>query len=538
MGGPGLGGPGGGIGGPGMGGGLGGPGGTGGAEINGYTPRRVPVDKVTSEMEFAQNLYPARAALVVGAYPHLQQTEEIAKALRIEKSQVTSLYQELRVQRRWILTKGTRLADGTIVAEDMVYVPDPKNPAMTVAKPYREVNPNPTTDKENFEAGWYNINMREVGKVLDAATEIYVEPDPIYRGLIATGDMLAMRLPNPVRGKYPDVFKQVQPLKETYDKIQKDYQGRIPPRKRDPRLPKDDGSSPFGSGGGTGDSSGSSKDDNTTNREGNSSAPADPEYCVVRFLDLDLPPNVGGLSFEYRVRVVLLNPNYNSQEVAVPEFAKDKELFGKWSAPARMTFPPDYYIYADERVRPRGTTVDRDTDKAPIQIHHWFGVIQRDTGLEARIADWWVDRTLATKGEYIGRVPSNPKAGEIDMAVWVAYAKDTVTNTFGLDTIQKVRSVDLMTQSILVDFEGGSKVRYRSLAGKNVEEDVPVHALIVEPNGRIIARSLTKDKALPERKERFETWEKWFNSVKNRATASAPAAPSGGSGGGGDRFDK
>src|SRR5262249_25042587 len=117
------------------------------------------------------------------------------------------------------------------------------------------------------------------------------------------------------------------------------------------------------------------------------------------------PREAAGKTYEYRVRVVLRNPNYKQVElVAVPDFAKFEELPGLWSAPARVTMPEEAYVYAEERASKSVAPRDFDLkDRVPVQVHKWLGNVRRHTGAHERVGEWWDDHVLSGRGEFIGR---------------------------------------------------------------------------------------------------------------------------------------
>jgi hypothetical protein len=93
----------------------------------------------------------------------------------------------------------------------------------------------------------------------------------------------------------------------------------------------------------------------------------------------------------------------------------------------------------------------------------------------------------------------------------------------GVETLAKVRSHDLVTRFVLVDFEGGAKLAYRSgVTSAMVREDIPAEILVLEPNGRLFARSVLADRDLEERKVRFNKWKQWYDTVKEKVSRNKP----------------
>lgn len=504
---------------------------------NTWFGRWIPAKDLKDEI-WAQQLASVRTAYVWALYPHAKQLELNATALKEDKNTVASYYQPPEIQRRELILKGTRLDDGSVVQEDMVIVEDGRGGRMRV--PLREV-PEVDKDADAAKAGWVFVNRTALADALRRVpkTEVYKEPDEIIEQLMTNSSALAMRLPKPVHGEFPSLVDDLPQLKALVEKIKKD-RTVIPPPRFDPRLERgiDDA---FGAEAGP-----RPPQPSGTEPEKKPESEFIPEYGIIRFLDLDLPEKVGGRTFEYRIRVVLTNPNYNRHdEVAVRESADIKELRGAWSPKVRVTFPQDSYIFADERIRKRtGDTTDfADLDKVPVQVHLWLGRITTEggSGAEERVGNWWVDRILASRGEFIGRVPSayaeksgRPKgsletfeqrSGETELVVWVATtpAEPGNVSRMGVETLAKVRSHDLVTRFVLVDFEGGAKLAYRSAAGTAmVREDIPAEILVLEPNGRLFARSVLADRDLEERKVRFNKWKQWYDTVKEKVSRNKP----------------
>lgn len=217
--------------------------------------------------------------------------------------------------------------------------------------------------------------------------------------------------------------------------------------------------------------------------------------------------------------MVLNNPNFKREsDVAAPEYARDEMLFGDWSKAARVSFEPDDLIYAGERDRAKGTTDDREKDKVPVQLHSWLGKARTLGGNEmdfALVGDWWVEKLLIGRGEYIGRSPDAPgAAGESNLVQWISYAFDSVNNKVGADVQKKTRTLDLYTENLLVDFHGGTYQTYRSdFARTTKREDVPAELLILTADGRLIARQTGDDAQDTGRQKRLEHWKNWVEKL-------------------------
>jgi hypothetical protein len=539
--------------------GVGDPGGSaGGGDAAGKIHQSlwVSIKEVNDDSVLAEQLLPARGVLILGAFPHNRQMKEIAEALMKDIKDAESLYDGIEVQRREVIPMGTRLEDGAVATQDMVLVKGEGKGMVPLAQ-INEKYPNPTDEKDMAAAGWETVDQQKIARLLrPIPPSYYAESDPILKSLIATSDRLVMKLPTPVRGiLYPELHKQLPEITETIEKIEKEKQSHLPPPKRDPRLgEKDDlfggdagkgGDAPQGGGGGGAGPAGLGGGGGAAGVGGGAGpgagAGADakmaliPDYCFIRFLDLTLNADeVNGRAFEYRVRVRLINPNHQRpQEVADPNLAKEKMLYGPWSPVARAVFPHDTYVYASERMRDtdrqrRATATDDDTDKVWVQVHRWLGIVNAEgmTDPFQRIGAWWVDRVLVGRGEYIGRYMNYPygeklskkvplASNENRMIAWSAVEPDTNRgNKPGIDKEAKFKTLDLLTHVLLVDFQGGYRMRLQDpFARRNVTRDVPGEILLVEPSGRMTAHSQTSDSKDTVRKERADNFDKWYKSV-------------------------
>jgi hypothetical protein len=367
-----------------------------------------------------------------------------------------------------------------------------------------------------------------------------------------------MKLPKPLRGAYPDVIPKLPELENTLKIIVDEYKGKVPTPPRDPRLGNQDSFDPFGNNDTSGDTkAGGDKSGSGQGSQSSTSEALFPGNTMLRFLDLQfegIPPT--GRTFEYRVRVVISNPNFGEVNVSVPEYAKDPELRGPWSPSTRVTFPEETYFYADERLRDASDPNKNDrinADRVPVQLIKWLGMVPRlgQNQAEERVGEWWVDRVMAYRGEYVGvgRVANEPPvklapgqvAKPVDgvkLVVWVATTPDPETRRMGMETIQPVRTDALYTKTMLVDFDGGKWTRQNYKRG--FDEDAPAEMLLVDATtGKLSARTQLKDKADPQRVSYFDKWKPWYEGVlrryeeKSKTNTNAPGDRFGV--GGGDR---
>ena len=529
--GPGPGGGGKGGGGPGMPGlpGQGG-GGAAGAEENWYGVYK-DIDQLKPEDILGENIYPA-PALVIGTISHKAQMEEIARQIKQDVNTLPLFYKAIEIQRREIVPKGTRLPDGSILQQDMVLMPLDRS-----LKVLSEVPMNPVTDDEATAAGWYDLEPKRMGRLVVLAVDLEEEADPIRRNLMELSKGLIMKMPKPLRGQYPDLFPKLPELQNTLELIQKEYKGNVRPPPRDSRLGRGDQFDPFDSGEGAEPAKPAGGD-----KDKPSEGPGEavfPGSTMLRFLDLDFQFSPAGRTFEYRVRVVLQNPNFGLAAVSVPEYARDPELRGPWSPSTRLHFPEATYLFADERQRDATdpNKNDRQQDRVPVQIIKWLGRIPvlGSIDVEEKMGEYWVDRVLAYRGEYVGvsRLANEPpvklKPGErpqvldgIKLIVWQATTPDPETCRMGLETMRAVKTDALFSKTLLVDFDGGRWTRQNYK--RPFDEDAPAEMLFVDPaTGKMTARTQLKDRENAERVEHNKRFKPWFDAVNKRFEEKAKA---------------
>src|SRR5439155_10888624 len=69
-----------------------------------------------------------------------------------------------------------------------------------------------------------------------------------------------------------------------------------------------------------------------------------PEHCLVRLMDVTVEP---GKTYEYRMRVVMANPNFGRKDVANPTYAGTPTLTSDWSQmPIRVHVSAELRYYA------------------------------------------------------------------------------------------------------------------------------------------------------------------------------------------------
>lgn len=273
--------------------------------------------------------------------------------------------------------------------------------------------------------------------------------------------------------------------------------------------------------------------------------PVEIEHLLLRFVDVDVKP---GYTYEYRIRLRMLNPNYKPPEdkgpieVANPNHAKVKELFSPWlQLSEAITVPAEAFIYAADVASYRERTIkefEKEKEllsrlqvkdgQAVVEMCTWMEEVRTDSSNKREPVGAWVVADIPVgRGEYIGRKQY------IKLPLWSSENKTYILREVpdkvippksgSRETAQpKGWLVDFSTQSVLVDFEGG-KVRTRA-NGKDITEDVASELLIVRPDGKLIVKSSLLDEEDETRKHVVSVWNKWVAEVEKRKVESGTGA--------------
>lgn len=538
-----------------------------------YELKLVPVTE-SAKYPLAEFLNCREAVLLVAAFPYAEQMQEIADALLLERHQAPSLFKGIEVQKR-VFALGDNLRG--IPDELILWDPqtnDLRRVAYTPDLPNRE------------ELGWLPVNVQAAALQVASAVDFEQEEDPLWQVLLSFSPRLVMRLPKMHgSGTYPwkELAQSIPQIRETIKKIEENQKLFQQPPEEDPRLKPDVNAafeevravrpvfSPMGEGsdagpnlGGFGSAPGGpAKPPQLLNPNlGGGSAPVGPripaesnqpaaapapvivtewpDYCLIRFLDVfdrraDMrfyPHASGGrpIGVQYRIRVVLQNPNFRETRVQRPEMALPETLEGPWSPPSEI-MPLHYatYLYAE----PRDIKVTGRLDQTQVQIHRWLGIIYQLDKRDAELAvgDWVVGSTWVGRGEYVGQyaevplavwaphVPADPAAGGVGQAVGHRFGRFIYVHNVKTDAFK--------TGSILLDFENNytwnDYARQKLKNSLNVATDlVPQDVLIFTEDGRIIARNAQRDANDPKRRKREETWKKRLEELQKTSTPGGP----------------
>jgi hypothetical protein len=269
------------------------------------------------------------------------------------------------------------------------------------------------------------------------------------------------------------------------------------------------------------------------------------DHLVIRFLDVDVEP---GQTYQYRVRVLMKNPNYDpgnrQKKVARPDDANVEILKGKFvEIGLRVTVPLDVNMYAYDPVayaeevkrkyakEPAVLNLlgNREGDLPVVQMQSWMTQVRLDANKREPVGAWVVGDVPAARGEYIG------KKTILTLPMWSAEKLQYLLQELaGKVKVAKAKEqpkgmlVDLTTPNLLVDYEGG-KVR-TFLNNQDVRDEAAVDMLILTPNGLVVKNSAA-DMANPERADREKKWRDWIAKVEENTKAAGPTGGEAGDGG-------
>jgi hypothetical protein len=292
--------------------------------------------------------------------------------------------------------------------------------------------------------------------------------------------------------------------------------------------------------------------------------------ALVRFVDVDVEP---GATYQYRVQVRMVNPNYKQSPkiVAHAGLAKLKELVSpEWAETAPIQIPGDFLYYlvnhnpkipfVSKQQAPKGIDSSNGSFTAeviggkqvPFQVHRF---LDSTAGDKNEVGDWVVaERLLVARGEAIGR------ECEVEAVQWVP-TKATWELARGMQSGKpKATPPGVMVNFrvepsvILLDFIGGIQ-KYPKPGSKRedkmtVSDENAYTVLLLLPDGTMAIRRSRDDTdergwAAPEdmsgnpvaleRRLRYEEWKSRIDSIRNPANQIMPGqgVPGGKKGGGG-----
>lgn len=234
----------------------------------------------------------------------------------------------------------------------------------------------------------------------------------------------------------------------------------------------------------------------------------DAEQIMARSLDFTVEPET---TYRFRVRIVVLNPNKDREDVSPGVNTKDEELTGPWSEPTDdVPVPADVTAYAIRNAPANEKEVRQDMIQ--FQVARW----NEKNGLTI------IRNFNAGPGQVLGYVRSTT------IPVLDAEPKDDKTSV--------IEQVDYNTHEVVLDTNGGPKPLPRIPGVRGPDFDVPAVALLLRPDGTVVVRDESIDEHNEEMAEMKSIYDRAITEAKEKEKKSS--GPSGmpgygGSGGSG-----
>jgi hypothetical protein len=215
---------------------------------------------------------------------------------------------------------------------------------------------------------------------------------------------------------------------------------------------------------------------------------------MIRSLDFTIEPD---RSYRFRLRIVVVNPNLDHEDVNPGVDVTAKQLYGPWSEPSPIvTVPADVVAYAQAP-----DVAERRDDRVTFQVVRW------DPG----------------SGHTVYTPDSRGPGGIIG-----EYGSVPMPNSEG--TGPKSERIDFNSRSIVLDTFGGRK-KLPDIGVPRNQFDVPAMATIVQPDGTVVIRSQALDFTDEVREDMEANYKQAIVDSNSKRTGSGSRAGGVGKGG-------
>jgi len=209
-----------------------------------------------------------------------------------------------------------------------------------------------------------------------------------------------------------------------------------------------------------------------------------PDFLLFRFFDYTVE---AGKSYRYRVRLMLVNPNYGIE----PKFLADPALAEKqwiekdrWSEPTpAITVPRDARVLAGNvhtRIR------DTDEPSGMVAIVKWMEETGQDVDKDFRVVR---GQQLDYPGTVIREPKRNPRDVEPEGGDLLGGRNADATEP------EEPEKIDFLTEMLVLDLVGGNR-----LPGRDRSMTEPGSILVMEHDGTLAVLSEAEDKKEYERR--------------------------------------
>lgn len=226
------------------------------------------------------------------------------------------------------------------------------------------------------------------------------------------------------------------------------------------------------------------------------------EYALVRVFDPTVQP---GEAYQYRMRVVMSNPNFGRQDVASTSYAKEKEIIADdwYQVPGTYAAPSDLACYVND-------TRTSDPNRLNLEVYKWAAAVKK-SDTEIKLGDWLKSTISVGKGEMVGR---NSRVTlvpywryDVDGYSFVPVERSGGPNSKKGVDVEFRPNLGEQGDYLLVDFDGPS-TKYEKILFKEdgpvrtvvTDDNVGVEAVLQGADRRLILRSSLTDKEDQDKK--------------------------------------
>jgi hypothetical protein len=236
-----------------------------------------------------------------------------------------------------------------------------------------------------------------------------------------------------------------------------------------------------------------------------------PEYALIRIVDATVEP---GYVYRYRIKIRMANPNFGKHNLAYPALGKDEVISAaEFEMTPKVSVPNDTDWYAiDDKP---------NKDKMMLQLHHWVDYVFTNTddpNSRTAIGDWTIlEKVDGHRGEYIGHWASAKlPAWKVEKERF-ELAVNTRTQSKNIAVDFAARTSKSRDPALLLDYSGGKGIPIQpgQTGPKKVTEDLPVEALVLTPEGKLVVRRQQQDMENPARRDRLKSWQDWLFKVQH-----------------------
>lgn len=259
------------------------------------------------------------------------------------------------------------------------------------------------------------------------------------------------------------------------------------------------------------------------------------EYALVRVYDPTVKPGEG---YQYRMRVVMSNPNYGRQDVASTSYAKEKEIIADdwYQVPGTFSAPSDLACFLTE-------TKNSDPNRVNLEVYKWATDVKSKGGTSIPLGDWIKSTISVGRGEMVGRVSRVELVpcwrSDVDGYSFVPIEIPRLANAKRGVDVEFKPNLGEEGDFLLVDFEGPSH-RYEKIT---IQNDQPVRTVVTDdqtttevllqgPDKRLVLRSSATDISDEFRKNLDKVIEQHKNASKSAINAAKVGATRPGGAGG------